>query len=247
LGKRIRVQRRGKGSPVFRAASHKRVGEASYPPLSDVQASSSVAGLVEEIVHEPGRGAPLGRVRLDNGESFYTVPPEGVSRGQQVQVGAEAPVAIGNVLPLGRIPAGAIICNVELTPGDGGRVARSSGAYATVITHTPRGAIVKLPSGRNVTLSDRCRATVGVVSGAGRPEKPFLRAGKRAYLMTAKGRKYPWTRGVAMIAAVHPHGGGRHKTSLKPTTVSRRAPPGAKVGLIAARRSGFGKRRRKVA
>ena len=247
MGKRIRVQRRGKGSPVFRAPSHKRVNDATYPALSNAQLNSSLSGMVEDIVHEPGRGTPLGRVKLDNGERFYTVLPEGVSSGQQIQLGAEASVKIGNVLPLGKIPAGTIVCNLELTPSDGGRVARSSGAYSTVITHTARGTIVKLPSGRNVSLGDTCRATVGVVSGSGRPEKPFLRAGKRAYLMTARGRKYPWTRGVAMIAAVHPHGGGRHKTSLKPTTVSRGAPPGAKVGHIAARRTGFGRRRRKAA
>ena len=223
------------------------MGGAAYPVISDTQLNSSVVGIVQDIVHEPGRGAPLGRVKLDNGESFYTVLPEGVSLGQQIQVGAEAQVKIGNVPTLGKIPAGTIVCNLELAPSDGGRVARSSGMYSTVITHTPRGTIVKLPSGKNISLSDRCRATVGVVSGSGRPEKPFLRAGKRAALMTAKGRKYPRTRGVAMIAAVHPFGGGRHKTSVRPTTVSRGAPPGAKVGHIAARRTGFGKRRRKIA
>jgi len=125
-------------------------------------------------------------------------------------------------------------------------MARSSGAYVTVVAHTPTGTIVKLPSGKPASLSDNCRATVGVVAGVGRVEKPFLRAGKKFHWVRSKGGKYSRVRGVAMVAASHPHGGGAHQHSMKPKTVSRHAPPGQKVGLIAAKKTGRRKRSRKL-
>ena len=86
-----------------------------------------------------------------------------------------------------------------------------------------------------------CRATIGVVAGGGRKEKPFVKAGKKYHAMKAKAIKWPRVRGVAMNAVDHPFGGGRHQHTGKPTTVSRRMPPGRKVGHIAARRTGVRK------
>ena len=103
---------------------------------------------------------------------------------------------------------------------------------------------MKLPSKRNVELSNNCRATIGIVAGGGRTEKPFMKAGEKFHLKRAKGQIYPVTKGVKMTAASHPHGGGRHRRPGKSTTVSRHAPPGKKVGLIAARNSGKKKRER---
>ena len=191
-------------------------------------------------MHDPGRGCPLALIELEDGETFYSVVPEGVVEGQNVEIGAQAPVRIGNVIPLGSIPEGITVCNIELHPGDGGRLARSSGSYATITSHTPEGTVLKLPSGKTRYVNDLCLATVGVISGAGRTEKPFLKAGLKFHLMKARGHKYPRTRGRAMIAAVHPFGGGR-KGGRKVTTVSHRAPPGKKVGLIGARRAGHKK------
>jgi large subunit ribosomal protein L2 len=182
-------------------------------------------------------------MKLETGETYYTVVPEGVCEGQPIQIGSKASVDVGNVLPLGSIPAGTIICNIELSPSDGGKISRSSGSYATVVAHTPEGTMMKLPSGKTRYVNDLCRATVGVISGAGRLEKPFLKAGSKRHWMRAKGHTYPRTRGVAMIAAVHPYGSGR-RGARKVTTVSRHAPPGRKVGLIAARSTGKRKRRR---
>jgi len=148
------------------------------------------------------------------------------------------------VLPLSSIPAGTMVCNIELSPSDGGKISRSSGSYATVVAHTPEGTMIKLPSGKTRYVNDLCLATVGVISGAGRLEKPFLKAGAKFHWMRAKGHTYPRTRGVAMIAAVHPYGSGR-RGARKVTTVSRHAPPGKKVGLIAARSTGKRKRRKR--
>ncbi len=192
-------------------------------------------------MHDPGRGSPLALINLEDGESYYSVVPEGIYEGQNVEMGTEASVRIGNVVPIGRLPEGTTVCNIEMSPGDGGRLARSSGSFATIVSHTPDGTMLKMPSGKSRYINDLCLATVGVVSGAGRTEKPFLKAGTKFHLMKAKGHKYPRTRGRAMIAAVHPYGGGR-RGGRKGTTVSHRTPPGRKVGLISARRTGHRKK-----
>jgi large subunit ribosomal protein L2 len=237
MGKRIRVQRRGRGGSAFRAATHKRIAAVQYPPLSKSEIESVVQGRVEEIVHEPGRGSPIARVTLENGQDFHTVLAEGVFQGQTIKMGSKASVDVGNILTLGDVPPGTMVCSIELQPGDGGKVCRSSGAYATVVAHTPLGTMIKFPSGKTTYLNDLCRAMIGVISGAGRVDKPFLKAGPRYHLMHAKGHKYQRPRGVAMIAAVHPYGSS-HRGARKVTTVGRHAPPGQKVGLIAARSAG---------
>jgi len=243
MGKRIRVQRRGRGGSTFRAVTHKRVAAAQYLALSKGEIEGVVQGRFREIMHEPGRGSPLALVSLETGQDYYTVVPEGIFQGQTMQMGSKASVDVGNVMPLGDIPPGTMVCNVELQPGDGGKVCRSSGAYATVVAHTPLGTMIKFPSGKTVYLNDLCRAMIGVVSGAGRVDKPFLKAGPRFHLMHARGRKYPRSRGVAMVAAVHPYGSSK-RGGRKVTTVSRHAPPGKKVGLIAARSTGRKRKRR---
>jgi len=243
VGKKIRVQRRGRGTPTFRASTHKRVAPVQYPPTSMEEREGAIQCQIMDILHDSGRGSPLASIKLETGETYHTVVPEGVYEGQRIQIGSKASVEIGNVLPLGNIPEGTMVCNIELSPGDGGKIARSSGSYATVVTHTPDGTILKLPSGRTQYVNDLCRATVGVVSGAGRVEKPFLKAGAKFHLMRAKGRVYPRTRGIAMVAAAHPYGSSK-RGARKVTTVSRHAPPGKKVGLIAARSAGRKRKRR---
>ncbi|MCS7115282.1 MAG: 50S ribosomal protein L2 [Nitrososphaerota archaeon] len=242
MGKRTRVQRRGRGGPTFKSATHKRVAPALYPPIPNNILETVTKGMVEEILHDPGRGAPLALLRFENGEECYTVAPEGMYVGQQIQMGGKSNIEIGNILPLGKIPEGTMVCNIELKPGDGGKIAKSSGAYATVVAHTAQGTLIKLPSGKTRYISDYCRATIGVVSGTGRTEKPFLKAGSKFHLMRARGRKYPRTRGRAMVAAVHPYGSSK-RSARKVTTVSRNAPPGQKIGLIAARGTGRKKKR----
>ena len=244
MGRRIRVQRRGRGTSTFKASTHKRVAPAQYPPKLTPKEhfTTSINGTIENLVHDPGRGAPLAFIRFENGETCYTITPEGAFKGQQISLGGTAPVDIGNIIPLGKIPEGTMVCSLELTPGDGGKLAKSSGAYATVVGHTPQGTMIRLPSGRTRYVNDYCRATIGVVAAAGRTEKPFLKAGEKFHLMKAKGHKYPRTRGRAMIAAVHPYGSSK-RSARKCTTTSHGAPPGQKVGLIAARGPGQKKKR----
>ena len=150
MGKRIRVQRRGRGGSTYRASTHKRVAAAKYPVTiaSKEFFDSSISGVVEDFAHDPGRGAPLVLVRFENGVSCYTVAVEGIFLGQKLSLGGKGTVEVGNVLPLGKVPEGTLVCNLELKPGDGGKIARSSGAYTTVVGHTPQGTMIRLPSGR---------------------------------------------------------------------------------------------------
>ena len=236
MGKRIKVQRRGRGTPVFQGAHTGKVAQARYPALS----TESLRGIVKDIIHESGRGAPLLVVELANGETFYSAAPEGTHVDQEIVIGIDAPLVVGNVIPLGKVPEGTLVNNLELKPGDGGKIVRASGAYATVIAHNLSRTVVKLPSRKTIQLPANSRATIGIISGGGRLEKPYLKAGEGHHAAIANNKVYPTAHGVKMTAASHPHGGGRHRRPGKSTTVSRRAPPGAKVGLIAARTSGRG-------
>jgi large subunit ribosomal protein L2 len=240
LGKQIRVQRRGKGGSVFRARSFRRIAPVRFPVRDDKQ--GSLRGVVKEIMHERARGTPLALIEFGNGSICCLTAPEGLALNQGIVFGDDALPNVGNVLPLQRMPEGTMICNVELHPGDGGRLARSSGSYCMVVSHTPQGTELRLPSGKSVYMNDQCRAMIGVVAAAGRTEKPFLKAGSAWWLMRSRGRVWPTTSGQKMISASHPHGGGRHKHAGKPTTVGRNTPPGRKVGMIAARQTGRAKR-----
>ncbi len=237
MGKRLLVQRRGRGGSVFRNPAWKKVGEVTYRPFKMEEIYDKViAGRVKELLHDPGRGYPVARVEFEDGAEMLMVAPEGLAIGQAVYYGANAPVSVGNILPIGKIPEGSLVCNVEIRPGDGGKVARSSGTYAVVLAHRDGKTLIQLPSKKVKEVSSHARATVGIVAGGGRVEKPMLKAGKMYHLSRAKSFKYPTVRGKAMGAYAHPAGGGHHPKGLTP--VSRNAPPGQKVGHIAARRTG---------
>lgn len=232
MGKRIRAQRLGQGSPTYRAKSWRRLGEVKLPPSEETGEATVV-----DILKDPGRSAPVARVRYGDGQERLVLAPEGIKVGDRIVAGVSVPVKPGNTLSLAEIPEGTPIHNIESRPGDRGKFARSSGAYATLIAHDVGRATVQLPSGEMRDLNPRCRATIGVVAGGGRMDKPFIKAGKRHHAMLAKGKPYPRVRGVAMNVVDHPFG-GRGKHAGRPKTVSRDAPPGQKVGLIAARRTG---------
>ena len=237
MGKRIIPQRRGKGGLNWRAPKKGKVAPVKYPPLK----AELVKGYVAEILHERGRSAPLARIELESGEVFYTVAAHGMWKGQVIEIGAAAKPSVGNILPLASIPEGTTICNIELEPGDGGRLVRAGGASAILFSQSGDKSIVRMPSGKTITLSNKCRAMIGSVAGGGRLEKPLLKAGKSYWKHKAKGKAYPRVRGVAMAAVYHPFGGGRHQHPGKPTSTPRNAPPGRKVGHIAPRKTGRGR------
>jgi large subunit ribosomal protein L2 len=123
MGKRIRVQRRGRGGQNWRASTHKRVAPAKYPAIAPKESFEAfeLVGIIVDLVHDPGRGSPLSLIEFDNGLSIYSITPEGVFTGQEIVYGGKATAEIGNILPLGKTPEGTLVCNIELRPGDGGK------------------------------------------------------------------------------------------------------------------------------
>lgn len=152
-----------------------------------------------------------------------------------------APLTPGNVLPLSQLPEGAVASSLERKSGDRGALAKASGCFAIVVGQSEDGSKtrVRLPSGAKKTLDSKCRAMIGIVAGGGRTDKPLLKAGAAYHKYKAKRNCWPRVRGVAMNPVDHPHGGGNHQHIGHPSTVSRHAPAGQKVGLIAARRTGL--------
>lgn len=234
MGKRILQRHRGKGGLQYRAPTKGKFATVGYP---FVVADDTIQGRIVNIVHERGREYPLAQIDV-SGRMCYIPAVLGMTVGSSIQIGSQATLATGNVLPLTNIPEGTQICNIERYKGDGGRLVRNAGGSAVLFANTPDGAVVRMPSGKTIILPPKCRASIGIVSGAGRVDKPFLRAGPRYHLMKSKGKIYPRMRGIAMAAVYHPFGGGRHQHPGKSTSTSRNAPPGRKVGLIAPRKTG---------
>jgi len=234
MGKRLIQQRRGRTKGKFEAPSHRSRGEIKY-----AQDTGKHEGVVEDIIHDPGRTAPLASIRLDNDKKILTLAPEGIEIGDKIKfTDDKSEVAVGNVLPIGKIPEGVPVYNIELSPGDGGKLVRAGGSNATVVSHDLKRTVVQLPSGQFKTLASSCRATIGILAGGGRKDKPFLKAGKKHIAYRLRGKQYPVVRGVAMNPVAHPHGGGSHQHVGKPSTIKRGASPGKKVGSVAAKKTG---------
>lgn len=244
MGKVIRGQRKGAGG-IFKANVHKRKNPAQLRNLDFAERNGYIKGIVRDIIHDPGRGAPLAQVVFRDPYRYKLrketfIAAEGMHTGQFVYCGKKATLKVGNVLPLGQMPEGTIIFNVEEKVGDRGALARASGNYATVVSHNTDTGVtrIKLPSGTKKVVQSGCRATVGIAAGGGRVDKPMLKAGRSYHKYRAKRNQWPYVRGVAMNPVDHPHGGGNHQHLGKPGTVARDTSAGAKTGLIAARRTG---------
>lgn len=234
MGKRIIARARGKGGPRYRAPSHKYKGKVSYNLSRDIS-----VGLVVDIIHDPGRNAPLAVIEFPDKSRRYHIASEGLKVGDVINYWSG--FNIGSVLPLNNIPEGTKVFGIETFPGSGPKICRSSGSFAVVMGRVKNKIRVKFSSGKTKEVNEKCLATVGIPAGGGRKEKPWVKAGKKVFAMKARGRLYPITKGVAMNPVDHPFGGktkpGIHKS------VSRHAPPGRKVGAISPRR--MGKRKRK--
>lgn len=213
-------------------------GEVSLPKLK-----GDYTATIKEIVHEPGRSAPLARVSIDNAGKRHDaliVATEGMYKGQEIEFGDNVLYGVGNCTPLKNVPEGSLVSFVEKNPFDGGRYAMSSGCYVVVTNHNEDGKTVTLTlrSGTKVTVSNQARCVIGVIAGGGKLDKPLLKAGNAAKKHKYKRGRWPVVRGVAMNPVDHPHGGGNFQHIGHPSTVSKHAPINARVGLVGARRTG---------
>ncbi|EKD17844.1 hypothetical protein LZ554_007005 [Drepanopeziza brunnea f. sp. 'monogermtubi'] len=245
MGRVIRNQRKGRGS-IFTANTRLNKAPAQFRNLDFAERKGYVRGVIKEIIHDPGRGAPLARVVFRDSYRFKLhtetfIANEGMYTGQFIYAGKNAALTVGNVLPLSSIPEGTVISNVESKVGDRGVLGRTSGNYVTVIGHNPdEGKTrVKLPSGAKKVISSQARGMIGIVAGGGRTDKPLMKASRAKHKFAVKRNSWPKTRGVAMNPVDHPHGGGNHQHIGKASTISRYAVQGQKAGLIAARRTGL--------
>lgn len=236
MGKPLMSQRRGKGSPSFRAPSHRFKAEVKYR-----NADGGLRRLeVLQLVDDPARTCLLMLLKYDDGEELLLPAPELVAVGDVLEEGGEARCDIGSILPLAKIPEGFPVFNIEARWGDGGAFARASGSCAFVVSKTGSRVLVKMPSGVLKQFDQRCRATIGCASGGGRLEKPMLKAGAGHHKALARGHWYPMVRGVHMSAYDHPFGGKQHHGAIVPK--GKGAPPGVHVGSFGARRVGRKKR-----
>lgn len=234
MGKNLIQQARGKGSPRYRAPSFRYKGKSEYAKYE----KGTISGEIIDLISCQGHSAPLVKIGYENGSKILMQAPEGVRVGERVEMGEMVEIKNGNIMPLKNIPEGVSIYNIESFPGDGGKFVRSSGGFAKIITKMQNVVVVEMPSAKRRNFLPACRATIGVIAGSGRKEKPFLKAGKKHYAMKAKNKLWPIVSGVSMNAVDHPFGGSSSSVKGGSTQASRNAPPGRKVGKIAPKQTG---------
>lgn len=193
---RVTMRRRGGG--------HKR----RYRIIDFRREKNGIPGRVTAIEYDPNRTARIALITYADGEKRYMVAPLGLAVGMTVYSGTDVEFETGNCLPLSRIPLGMMVHNVELTPGDGGQLARAAGTSCQLLAREGAYAVLRLPSGEMRRVLVECRATVGTVSNEESINIHLGKAGRSRWL----GRR-PKVRGVAMNPIDHPHGGGEGRTS----------------------------------
>ncbi|MEK6873440.1 MAG: 50S ribosomal protein L2 [Nanoarchaeota archaeon] len=233
MGKRIISRARGHGGPRYRVRRKAFIHEIKYP-LTTV----SGEGEILKLIHSGGHSAPLAKIRINN-EIFFNPCAKGMHEGQKISIGKDS--GIGSILKLKDVPTKAEIYNIEANPGDGGKFIRSAGSFATITKKNKDEVIILLPSKKEKVFSGDCRASLGIIAGDGRKEKPVMKAGRMFYIKRTKSKLWPRTSAVKMNVIDHPFGSGRGKNLTHGNLgkiPKRNAPPGAKVGSIRARRTG---------
>ena len=188
----------------FRGGGHRRL----YRIVDFRRDKDGVAGKVAAVEYDPNRSARIALIHYADGEKRYILAPEGLQIGQKVESGERVEPHTGNCMPLANIPAGLPVHNIEMAPGEGGKLVRSAGRSATLSAKEGDWAYIILPSGEMRRVNIRCRATIGQVGNA---EHNSIRVGK-AGRTRHKGRR-PHNRGSAMNPVDHPMGGGEGRRS----------------------------------
>ena len=195
---------------------HKGGGHKQHYRVVDFRRDKDgIPGKVERLEYDPNRSAHLALVCYSDGERRYIIAPRGVSVGTSLVSGAEAPIRVGNTLPLRNIPVGTTIHCVEMLPGKGAQMARAAGTSVQLLAREGSYAQLRMRSGEIRRVLIDCRATIGEVGN----EENNLRQIGKAGAMRWRGVR-PTVRGVAMNPVDHPHGGGEGRTGTKRDPVS---------------------------
>ena len=200
-GKSSSGGRNGKG----RVTARHRGGGAKrrYRRIDFKRTKDGVPARVASIEYDPNRSASIALLNYADGEKRYILAPQGLRVGAEVVSGEGADIAPGNSLSLARIPTGTVVHNVELIPGQGGKLGRSAGTAIQVVAKEGPMVSLRLPSSEVRMVRGECRATVGTISNAEHQNVKIGKAGRNRH----KGKR-PQSRGVAMNPVDHPHGGG---------------------------------------
>jgi large subunit ribosomal protein L2 len=195
-GGRISVRRRG--------GRHKR----RYRVIDFKRNKIGVPGIVATLEYDPNRSANIALIHYRDGEKRYILAPNGLQVGAEIENGPDAPLEVGNALPMEKIPLGMVVHNVELQMGKGGQMVRAAGASAALVAKEGDYVTLKLPSGEMRLVFAKCYATLGEVGNQEHMNISLGKAGRSRWL----GRR-PKVRGVVMNPHDHPHGGGEGRTS----------------------------------
>ena len=195
-GGRISVRRRGGG--------HKR----KYRVIDFKREKFGVPGKVAQVEYDPNRSANIALIHYVDGEKRYIICPKGLKVGDQIVSGADAPIEVGNALPLENIPVGRLVHAIELQLGRGAQMVRTAGGSALIAAKEGKYVTLKMPSGEMRMVLNKCMATIGEVGNEDHMNVKIGKAGRSRWM-----GKRPKVRGVVMNPVDHPHGGGEGKTS----------------------------------
>ncbi len=232
MGKRTIVQARGKGSNTYRVNKRAFRYKLQYP--KELSGEGNVIELFDSAAHT----CPLAKIKYEKG-IFYIPAFEGMIEGQKINLEGKE-IREGNIVKLKDIPLKTKIYNIESRPGDGGIFIRSAGSCAIANKIVGEEVFVLMPSKKEKNFNQNCRAIIGTIAGAGRLDKPIVKAGKNYHIKKSKGKLWPRTSAVKMNVVDHPFGSGRGKNP-KSKIAKRNAPPGKRVGLLRPRRTGHRK------
>lgn len=168
-----------------------------------------VMGKVLEINYDPNRTCDIALIQYADGDKRYILAPEGLHVGDTINAGTQADIKIGHALPLGKMPIGTFVHNIELTPGRGGQIARGAGTAAIIQAREGEFTHIKMPSGEIRKVMNRNMATVGQLSNADWKNEVIGKAGRSRHMGIR-----PTVRGVAMNPRSHPHGGGEARSGV---------------------------------
>src|SRR6478735_10792192 len=194
----------GRTTMRWRGGGHKR----RYRIVDFKRKKVDAPATVERLEYDPNRTAFIALIRYEDGTQAYILAPQRLAVGDSVVAGNYVDVKPGNVMPLGNMPVGTIIHNIEVKIGKGGQIARSAGTYAQLVGRDQDYVILRLNSGEQRLVHGRCRATIGAVSNPDHMNISIGKAGRKRWM----GRR-PHNRGVSMNPIDHPHGGGEGRTS----------------------------------
>jgi large subunit ribosomal protein L2 len=233
MGKRIIVQRRGKGSKTYR------VNKKAFKFKIQIPPRISGEGTVVELFNSKAHSSPLAKIEyIKEGKKdhFYIPAFKGMVENQKIELDSKE-VKFGNIMRVGNIPVKKEIYCVESRPGDGGKFMKAAGSSAVIGRLIGDSVVLTFPSKKEKKLNKNCRAIIGEIAGTGRLDKPIVKAGKQYYMKKSKSKLWPRTSASKMNAIDHPFGSGRGKVP-KPRIAKRNSAPGQKVGLLRPRRTG---------